>query len=102
DGIRDFHVTGVQTCALPIWEEGTESPHGTLVLQAPRLGPYCYEGRGAGGRRRVGERVGPPPTGIGNGRTAEELVGDLFGRTDLQIGRASCRERVEGTVGERA
>src|SRR5690606_40561506 len=20
DGIRDFHVTGVQTCALPIWE----------------------------------------------------------------------------------
>src|SRR5690606_39933252 len=22
DGIRDFHVTGVQTCALPIWGEG--------------------------------------------------------------------------------
>src|SRR5690606_40197105 len=22
DGIRDFHVTGVQTCALPILEEG--------------------------------------------------------------------------------
>src|SRR6266511_423164 len=22
DGIRDFHVTGVQTCALPIWLEG--------------------------------------------------------------------------------
>src|SRR5690606_39872352 len=21
DGIRDFHVTGVQTCALPIWED---------------------------------------------------------------------------------
>src|SRR5690606_41053413 len=21
DGIRDFHVTGVQTCALPIWKE---------------------------------------------------------------------------------
>src|SRR5690606_41058229 len=21
DGIRDFHVTGVQTCALPIWNE---------------------------------------------------------------------------------
>src|SRR5690606_40592178 len=21
DGIRDFHVTGVQTCALPIWAE---------------------------------------------------------------------------------
>src|SRR5690606_40627525 len=22
DGIRDFHVTGVQTCALPIWVRG--------------------------------------------------------------------------------
>src|SRR5690606_41198961 len=22
DGIRDFHVTGVQTCALPIYREG--------------------------------------------------------------------------------
>src|SRR5690606_40286733 len=21
DGIRDFHVTGVQTCALPIWRD---------------------------------------------------------------------------------
>src|SRR5690606_41026064 len=24
DGIRDFHVTGVQTCALPIFIPGTE------------------------------------------------------------------------------
>src|SRR5215475_15472173 len=22
DGIRDFHVTGAQTCALPIWQRG--------------------------------------------------------------------------------
>src|SRR5690606_41019186 len=25
DGIRDFHVTGVQTCALPIWSMSTRS-----------------------------------------------------------------------------
>src|SRR5690606_24852908 len=25
DGIRDFHVTGVQTCALPIWAEKAAS-----------------------------------------------------------------------------
>src|SRR5690606_39560211 len=25
DGIRDFHVTGVQTCALPIWNENTDT-----------------------------------------------------------------------------
>src|SRR5690606_40052952 len=25
DGIRDFHVTGVQTCALPIWRSAHEA-----------------------------------------------------------------------------
>src|SRR5690606_40547076 len=30
DGIRDFHVTGVQTCALPIWLDAWiySKPHG--------------------------------------------------------------------------
>src|SRR6266511_2663533 len=28
DGIRDFHVTGVQTCALPIWSAGTAASPG--------------------------------------------------------------------------
>src|SRR5207302_6316656 len=32
DGIRDFHVTGVQTCALPIWP-----PLTVLVLRNPGL-----------------------------------------------------------------
>src|SRR5690606_40996599 len=27
DGIRDFHVTGVQTCALPIWRAGARPQH---------------------------------------------------------------------------
>src|SRR5690606_40670333 len=26
DGIRDFHVTGVQTCALPIWLRPVRAP----------------------------------------------------------------------------
>src|SRR6266511_1561908 len=26
DGIRDCHVTGVQTCALPIWRQGRREP----------------------------------------------------------------------------
>src|SRR5690606_39783467 len=37
DGIRDFHVTGVQTCALPIYEKGvrlraTVSEFGPILL----------------------------------------------------------------------
>src|SRR5690606_39656254 len=32
DGIRDFHVTGVQTCALPIWK-GTKIPKDTKGIR---------------------------------------------------------------------
>src|SRR5690606_25543432 len=31
-GIRDFHVTGVQTCALPIWHEFAESADLLILL----------------------------------------------------------------------
>src|SRR5690606_40264600 len=35
DGIRDFHVTGVQTCALPIFREG-------MLLRGPSgWGEFC-------------------------------------------------------------
>src|SRR5204862_5319232 len=54
DGIRDLYVTGVQTCALPIWP----------VL--PRRGARALVGEVPAGADRAG-----------------------------QIGRASCRERVE-------
>src|SRR5207253_8262363 len=33
DGIRDGHVTGVQTCALPIWSRGARSLRAGPVLQ---------------------------------------------------------------------
>src|SRR5690606_40448337 len=31
-GIRDFHVTGVQTCALPIWPSTKHRPYTTARL----------------------------------------------------------------------
>src|SRR5207302_3113817 len=38
DGIRDFHVTGVQTCALPIYGLGDRSPVNPATGQ-PVAGP---------------------------------------------------------------
>src|SRR5690606_20933119 len=35
DGIRDFHVTGVQTCALPIWAAATPPAPGVRGACAP-------------------------------------------------------------------
>src|SRR5690606_41064273 len=42
DGIRDFHVTGVQTCALPICRDPAE-PNRWLSYGeiAPQLVEYC-------------------------------------------------------------
>src|SRR5690606_41130352 len=41
DGIRDFHVTGVQTCALPICMNDAPRTVWTLDQSAP-LGPQLY------------------------------------------------------------
>src|SRR5690606_40962320 len=44
DGIRDFHVTGVQTCALPIYERN----HCGTPLRGPReAGGHAAEHRAA-------------------------------------------------------
>src|SRR5690606_39574259 len=71
DGIRDFHVTGVQTCALPIWGRRIS---GLDDVDLRRVG------RGASGARRghhddkvfgVGTR---DDTGTGDNRLAQRTV----------------------------
>src|SRR5690606_41158393 len=91
DGIRDFHVTGVQTCALPI----------TLVLMfaavaigfGPVWGSSGWVLPAAGG-----SVVGLAVAWVGAWRrvpavtvTALAVVAYLL----FEIGRASCRERGE-------
>src|SRR5690606_40585860 len=96
--IRDFHVTGVQTCALPI-----------LMMFTPSLGVLavwllCH--RGTPFRewaRRTGLTLGPR-----RGTTVRAIALAWFGVPLLtvvaaavsvalgKIGRASCRERVVG------
>src|SRR5207248_8281233 len=99
DGIRDRTVTGVQTCALPISRDsGIElgagcinvkvhhnvlrKTHGGLRYKLPRIGPvFIY--------RNV--LIDGTPFNI------------WYSMDDSpEIGRASCRERVESSVGERA
>src|SRR5690606_41182190 len=78
DGIRDFHVTGVQTCALPI----------SLLIA---LHPFASSGkalRALSGLDALAERDGF--------LIAYPDSADLY--WDDEIGRASCRERVEGSV----
>src|SRR5207302_5501322 len=46
DGIRDFHVTGVQTCALPIFRKTDRRPSATTVLTQFREGLRYVTGFG--------------------------------------------------------
>src|SRR5205085_10818548 len=83
DGIRDLTVTGVQTCALPIWT-------GSARSRSPA-------DRGGVGRWRDAHarRSGATAPAFGRGRRPADRDSAIFGRAARQeIGRASCRERV--------
>src|SRR5688500_20199740 len=77
DGIRDYKVTGVQTCALPIYlREGSIDRHRRFGVDIAALRHRLGLVRCAGLRRQPG---------------AAECV-------DGEIGRASCRERVRAEL----
>src|SRR5690606_12091594 len=44
DGIRDFHVTGVQTCALPISRVSPDATVWLVVLEPPPPSPGRFSG----------------------------------------------------------
>src|SRR2546426_9157093 len=80
DGIRDYKVTGVQTCALPIYARrgGEEQDHRDEHRQRP-----LAQRRPRRAARRADVAL--------DQRQAAERERD---RLEPQIGRASCRERV--------
>src|SRR3712207_7655168 len=84
DGIRDIGVTGVQTCALPIWRPG--SPGGSAVRTAAgsrrsSARPVAVAVAAAGAADRRG---GPPPSSANRGPA-----------------RPTCRDRKRGVEGKR-
>src|SRR5690606_41127395 len=86
DGIRDFHVTGVQTCALPIW--GTNVLH--VAHRAITQGFFVGDASGAEPCDFV-----LPPDVLGTPRLPL-VLGSGAGPDGVEapeIGRASCRER---------
>src|SRR5437773_4623428 len=81
DGIRDRDVTGVQTCALPIFR-------GLQLGAAVALVAVLAISRLRGWQRLI-DRL---PAGLRAG-AAELAEMSWGGRLIAQIGRASCRER---------
>src|SRR5256885_11865156 len=79
DGIRDYKVTGVQTCALPIWSHA-------------RCAGMPYSGRSVRwSAARAARSRSPQAVGV---RLSHELTPRICTARAFEIGRASCRERV--------
>src|SRR5437879_7715007 len=95
DGIRDTSVTGVQTCALPIW---LEEP---LVVDRIDLAALVDRGHGAVDHFLERRIVAPQhdPVRLDRQRVGgDDEVRRVLGAGDErveEIGRASCRERGE-------
>src|SRR5207248_6142575 len=85
DGIRDRTVTGVQTCALPIFQVvlGRAAGEDVVRLLGERIGD---EGEPVAGRARMAV-----PVIAGDCRAIGGVAVEL--EKALEIGRASCRER---------
>src|SRR5690606_40194313 len=97
DGIRDFHVTGVQTCALPI--------SGAIPGFARTTTPGPYNARPVAAcivLKKSDFHYDLPPELIAQAPLAERSASRLLvvppGGAAFEIGRASCRERGESSA----
>src|SRR5690606_40497971 len=79
DGIRDFHVTGVQTCALPIsaWDLTFPGPNNMFVFTVDPLNPnIVYTSSSNGHITKWDVSVSPAqPANISINRSEERRVG---------------------------
>src|SRR5699024_11805604 len=101
DGIRDRNVTGVQTCALPIFQRGVgreELADGGLAADGGDEGQMVRRG----GRAQVLLRdLAHVPAQLRQRRGQSRRRTGENGRSTVEIGRASCREReYDGVRGE--
>src|SRR5690606_39856400 len=73
DGIRDFHVTGVQTCALPIYRDQQRRPRQEADRQ--RGQQRALAGAGEVEQTYGGAHLPPHEPGSGHHRSEERRVG---------------------------
>src|SRR5206468_7769173 len=100
--IRDLIVTGVQTCALPIFvaTAGSGSPVVAIMAEYDALPGLSQK---PGEAKKDPEKEGAPGHGCGHNLLGTAAVAAAVAANHAridQIGRASCRERVHLCVDE--
>src|SRR5690606_40606110 len=94
DGIRDFHVTGVQTCALPIYFLMSQREYGFEFSPKIRI-VLSWQSR------QVVELFANQTLNLWlNVLALKNLAAHFvhYFTVTIEIGRASCRDRVERSV----
>src|SRR5207248_8109493 len=93
DGIRDRTVTGVQTCALPIFSHPT--PGLVSITGSTRAGMEVAVAASADLKRTHLELGGKAPVVIFDDADLAAAAEAIAVAGYFKIGRASCRERVQ-------
>src|SRR5689334_14819868 len=96
DGIRDGTVTGVQTCALPIYPD---NPFYNYALGAVLVQEKNSEGAIPHFQKYLQSKPGDARGHFALGVAYFEAFQLDAARKEFQIGRAACRERGEIAVG---
>src|SRR5207245_7416528 len=99
DGIRDATVTGVQTCALPIFDPVWGLPAEAAVRVLATEGRLINIGSAAGPTVRFESAILRSRLHAILGYTNNALTYEQKAEA-LKIGRASCREGVKSLVGD--
>src|SRR6266511_4666231 len=103
DGIRDFHVTGVQTCTLPIYRVEGVQPADHVDDRGDVLGGDDLADPGVD--RPGGDPPGRVPSyqhDLDGGVRRVQPAYDLEGRVELQAGPEHQHVGTRGQVGQRA
>src|SRR5207253_8526726 len=97
DGIRDGHVTGVQTCALPIWPEFYLKSREEMMQLFGEVEHALDRTWDIAQRCHI--KLDPVAEPFPKFPIPENHTADTFFEyvARQEIGRASCRERVELT-----
>src|SRR5438046_5049575 len=92
DGIRDWSVTGVQTCALPI------SVGGEQVDPAADIAAYLLKG---GPKEFPKQPVGGPSLGLVYDKNFTEKTADALRSEERRVGKEGRDEEGAGSIKER-
>src|SRR5699024_11923992 len=102
DGIRDRNVTGVQTCALPIFSNIDPSDAGeTLADLDPETTLFIVASKSFGTQETL-TNARLARAWLWERLSAAGVISDDDEAARAQIGRASCREREQGVGGRGA